>query len=78
MTTGMNHQKTLVESGRWLLYRHNLELLKQGKNPWQLDMRSPTQSVENSMYQENRWKETLNFPPSRVGKGVRFFLGFFT
>jgi pyruvate-ferredoxin/flavodoxin oxidoreductase len=56
MTTGMNHQKTLVESGRWLLYRHNPELLKQGKNPLQLDMRSPTQSVEYSMYQENRFK----------------------
>ncbi|MHC5725958.1 MAG: pyruvate:ferredoxin (flavodoxin) oxidoreductase, partial [Nostoc sp.] len=48
MTTGMNHQKTLVESGRWLLYRHNPELLKQGKNPLQLDMRSPKQSVEDS------------------------------
>ncbi|MDZ8109226.1 MAG: pyruvate:ferredoxin (flavodoxin) oxidoreductase [Nostoc sp. DedQUE12a] len=56
MTTGMNHQKTLVESGRWLLYRHNPELQKQGKNPLQLDMRSPTQSVEHSMYQENRFK----------------------
>ncbi|MBD2681005.1 MULTISPECIES: pyruvate:ferredoxin (flavodoxin) oxidoreductase [Nostoc] len=56
MTTGMNHQKALVESGRWLLYRHNPELQKQGKNPLQLDMRSPTQSVEHSMYQENRFK----------------------
>jgi pyruvate-ferredoxin/flavodoxin oxidoreductase len=40
----MNHQKTLVESGRWLLYRHNPELLKEGKNPLQLDMRSPQES----------------------------------
>jgi pyruvate-ferredoxin/flavodoxin oxidoreductase len=56
MTTGMNHQKSLVESGRWLLYRHNPEWQLQGKNPLQLDMRSPTQSVEPSMYQENRFK----------------------
>ena len=56
MTTGMNHQKSLVESGRWLLYRHNPEWQGQGKNPLQLDMRSPTQSVEASMYQENRFK----------------------
>ncbi|MDB9539461.1 pyruvate:ferredoxin (flavodoxin) oxidoreductase [Anabaenopsis tanganyikae CS-531] len=56
MTTGMNHQKSLVESGRWLLYRHNPDWQLQGKNPLQLDMRSPTQSVEPSMYQENRFK----------------------
>ncbi|MBC1219429.1 pyruvate:ferredoxin (flavodoxin) oxidoreductase, partial [Nostoc sp. UCD120] len=63
MTTGMNHQKTLVESGRWLLYRHNPELLNQGKNPLQLDMRSPTQSVEHSMYQENRFKMLTKSKP---------------
>lgn len=56
MTTGMNHQKSLVESGRWLLYRHHPELQNQGKNPLQLDMRSPTKSVEESMYQETRFK----------------------
>ncbi|MEH1837383.1 MAG: pyruvate:ferredoxin (flavodoxin) oxidoreductase [Nostoc sp.] len=63
MTTGMNHQKTLVESGRWLLYRHNPELLKQGKNPLQLDMRMPQQSVEDSMYQENRFKMLTKSKP---------------
>ncbi|MEH1822315.1 MAG: pyruvate:ferredoxin (flavodoxin) oxidoreductase [Nostoc sp.] len=63
MTTGMNHQKTLVESGRWLLYRHNPELLNQGKNPLQLDMQSPTQSVEHSMYQENRFKMLTKSKP---------------
>ncbi|MBN3897446.1 MAG: pyruvate:ferredoxin (flavodoxin) oxidoreductase [Nostoc sp. NOS(2021)] len=63
MTTGMNHQKTLVESGRWLLYRHNPELLKQGKNPLQLDMRSPKQSVEHSMYEENRFKMLTKSKP---------------
>ncbi|MEH1831632.1 MAG: pyruvate:ferredoxin (flavodoxin) oxidoreductase [Nostoc sp.] len=63
MTTGMNHQKTLVESGRWLLYRHNPELLNQGKNPLQLDMRSPKQSVKDSMYQENRFKMLTKSKP---------------
>ncbi|MEH1935850.1 MAG: pyruvate:ferredoxin (flavodoxin) oxidoreductase [Nostoc sp.] len=63
MTTGMNHQKTLVESGRWLLYRHNPELLKQGKNPLQLDMRSPKESVEHSMYEENRFKMLTKSKP---------------
>ncbi|WGV27324.1 pyruvate:ferredoxin (flavodoxin) oxidoreductase [Halotia branconii] len=63
MTTGMNHQKALIESGRWLLYRHNPELVKQGKNPLQLDMRSPTKSVEQSMYQENRFKMLTKSKP---------------
>ncbi|AFY44139.1 pyruvate:ferredoxin (flavodoxin) oxidoreductase [Nostoc sp. PCC 7107] len=63
MTTGMNHQKTLVESGRWLLYRHNPLLKEQGKNPLQLDMRSPTQSVEASMYLENRFKMLTKSKP---------------
>ncbi|YAF95075.1 MAG: pyruvate:ferredoxin (flavodoxin) oxidoreductase [Nodularia sp. CChRGM 3473] len=63
MTTGLNHQKSLVESGRWLLYRHNPELHKQGKNPLQLDMRVPTQSVEQSMYQENRFKMLTKSKP---------------
>ncbi|MDZ8188752.1 MAG: pyruvate:ferredoxin (flavodoxin) oxidoreductase [Nostoc sp. ChiSLP02] len=68
MTTGMNHQKSLVESGRWLLYRHNPELQKQGKNPLQLDMRSPTQSVEHSMYQENRFKILAKSKPDLAKK----------
>ncbi|MEA5506015.1 pyruvate:ferredoxin (flavodoxin) oxidoreductase [Halotia wernerae UHCC 0503] len=63
MTTGMNHQKALIESGRWLLYRHNPELVKQGRNPLQLDMRSPTQLVEQSMYQENRFKMLTKSKP---------------
>ncbi|MEL6162589.1 MAG: pyruvate:ferredoxin (flavodoxin) oxidoreductase, partial [Cyanobacteria bacterium J06628_3] len=39
MGTAMSNQKALVESGRWLLYRYNPDLVKQGKNPLQLDMR---------------------------------------
>ncbi|MBW4642396.1 MAG: pyruvate:ferredoxin (flavodoxin) oxidoreductase [Goleter apudmare HA4340-LM2] len=63
MTTGMNHQKSLIESGRWLLYRYNPQLQKQGKNPLQLDMRSPKQPINESMYQENRFKMlTKSYP----------------
>ncbi|AFZ24269.1 pyruvate:ferredoxin (flavodoxin) oxidoreductase, homodimeric [Cylindrospermum stagnale PCC 7417] len=63
MTTGMNHQKALTESGRWLLYRYNPDLQTQGKNPLQLDMKAPTQSVEQSMYQENRFKMLTKSKP---------------
>ncbi|MFL9457526.1 pyruvate:ferredoxin (flavodoxin) oxidoreductase [Tolypothrix bouteillei VB521301_2] len=64
MVTAMNHQKVLVESGRWLLYRYNPDLQKQGQNPLQLDMRSPKQSVEGSMYQENRFKMLTKNKPA--------------
>ncbi|BCX08721.1 MAG: hypothetical protein KatS3mg066_2580 [Fischerella sp.] len=63
MTTAMNNQKALVESGRWLLYRYNPQLREQGKNPLQLDMRSPKQSLEQSMYQENRFKMLFKSKP---------------
>ncbi|WP_017652260.1 pyruvate:ferredoxin (flavodoxin) oxidoreductase [Fortiea contorta] len=63
MTTGMNHQKSLIESGRWLLYRYHPDLQKEGKNPLQLDMRSPNQPVDKSMYQENRFKMLTKSKP---------------
>jgi len=34
MTTAMTHQKDIVESGRWLLYRYHPELTQQGKTPY--------------------------------------------
>jgi pyruvate-ferredoxin/flavodoxin oxidoreductase len=55
MTTAMSHQKNLVESGRWLLYRYNPELVKTGQNPLQLDSRAPKLPVEQSLYAENRF-----------------------
>ncbi|MDJ0589424.1 MAG: pyruvate:ferredoxin (flavodoxin) oxidoreductase [Pleurocapsa sp. MO_226.B13] len=56
MTTAMSHQKELVDSGRWLLYRYNPQLKQEGKNPLQIDMRSPKKPVNQSMYAENRFK----------------------
>ncbi|MDJ0774887.1 MAG: pyruvate:ferredoxin (flavodoxin) oxidoreductase [Mastigocoleus sp. MO_167.B18] len=63
MTTAMTHQKALVDSGRWLLYRYNPSLAQQGKNPLQLDMKQPKQSIEQSIYQENRFKMLTKSKP---------------
>ena len=63
MTTAMSHQKSLVDSGRWLLYRYNPDLLKQGKKPLLLDMQKPKHPVEQSMYQENRFKMLTKSKP---------------
>jgi pyruvate-ferredoxin/flavodoxin oxidoreductase len=63
MTQGLHQQKVLVDSGRWLLYRYNPALQTQGKNPLQLDMKAPSESVEKSMYQENRFKMLTKSKP---------------
>lgn len=63
MTTAMKHQKDLVESGRWLLYRYNPQLKQEGKNPLQLDSRSPKKQVSQSMYAENRFKMLTKSKP---------------
>ena len=64
MTTAMSHQKELVDSGRWLLYRYNPHLKQEGKNPLQIDMRSPKKPVSQSMYAENRFKMLTKSKPA--------------
>jgi pyruvate-ferredoxin/flavodoxin oxidoreductase len=56
MNTAMSHQKDIVESGRWLLYRYNPELKDQGKNPLILDSHAPKKGISDSVYQENRFR----------------------
>ena len=63
MQTAMTHQKAIVESGRWLLYRYNPELVAQGQNPLQLDSRTPKKGVKESMYEENRFKMLTKTKP---------------
>jgi len=64
MATAMSHQKALVDSGRWLLYRYNPDLQKVGKNLLQLDMRSPKQPIDHSMSQENRFQMLTKSQPA--------------
>ncbi|AFZ42794.1 pyruvate ferredoxin/flavodoxin oxidoreductase [Halothece sp. PCC 7418] len=56
MKTAMGHQKDLVDSGRWLLYRYNPDLIAEGKNPLHMDSRAPKKPVKLSMYKENRFQ----------------------
>ncbi len=56
MSTAMHHQKSIVDSGRWLLYRYHPDRIQQGENPLVLDSRSPKLPVQQSMYAENRFK----------------------
>ena len=45
MATSMSHQKDAVKSGYWPLLRYNPALVREGKNPLQLDSRAPTRSA---------------------------------
>lgn len=63
MTTGMQHQKAAVDSGRWLLYRYDPRRSEQGENPLVVDSRSPKLPVEQAMNSENRFKMLLRSKP---------------
>ena len=66
MTTAMNHQKEVVESGRWLMYRYHPDLAKEGKNPLQLDSREPKLTVAQTLYSENRFKMLATSKPEEA------------
>ncbi|CAN1211521.1 pyruvate:ferredoxin (flavodoxin) oxidoreductase [Tumidithrix helvetica PCC 7403] len=66
MQTAMTHQKAIVESGRWLLYRYNPALKAEGKNPLRLDSGSPKKTVGESMYAENRFKMLTKSKPTEA------------
>ena len=63
MSTAMSHQKAVVDSGRWLLYRYDPRRRSAGENPLIVDSRAPTLPVEQSMYTENRFKMLVHSQP---------------
>ena len=68
MTTAMQQQKALVDSGRWLLYRYDPRRTKKGENPLLLDSRLPKKLVEQSMYAENRFRMLMHSQPEAAKK----------
>ncbi|MFN9620104.1 MAG: pyruvate:ferredoxin (flavodoxin) oxidoreductase [Synechococcaceae cyanobacterium] len=66
MARGMEHQKLAVESGRWLLYRHDPRRAARGENPLQLDSRSPRRSLQEAMEAENRFRMLRYQQPERA------------
>ena len=66
MTKGMDEQKKAVASGYWPLFRFNPNLVKEGKNPLQLDSKEATIPLEEYMYGENRFKALKAVNPERA------------
>jgi pyruvate-ferredoxin/flavodoxin oxidoreductase len=52
---GLDQQKAAVQCGYWPLVRYNPDLIKQGKNPLQLDSRAPTLPLDKYIYNETRY-----------------------
>ena len=67
---GPEQQKKAVNTGHWILFRYNPELLKQGKNPFLLDSKEPTLPMEEYYKNENRFKVLMRTNPERAKKLV--------
>lgn len=63
MGDGLQHQKAAVESGYWPLMRYNPALREQGKNPFQLDSRTPSLPLKDYIYHETRYTALLRTHP---------------
>ncbi len=66
MTTAMSDQRAAVDSGQWLLYRHNPERARQGENPLTLDSRAPTRKVQDFLFMETRFKMLTKSKPEEA------------
>ncbi|WP_428898040.1 pyruvate-ferredoxin/flavodoxin oxidoreductase [Parelusimicrobium proximum] len=72
MGAGMAEGKKAVQSGRWMLYRFNPALLKEGKNPLKIDSQKPTIALSDFMGGENRFKALTKSNPEVAAKLATF------
>jgi pyruvate-ferredoxin/flavodoxin oxidoreductase len=68
MTNGLSEQKKAVACGHWPLYRFDPRLAEQGKNPLQLDSKTPTGDFEEYAYGENRYRSLKQSKPEIAAK----------
>ncbi|MDR1868375.1 MAG: pyruvate:ferredoxin (flavodoxin) oxidoreductase, partial [Treponema sp.] len=66
MSKGLDQGKAVVSCGLWPLYRYDPRLKDQGKNPFQLDSKEATTSLEDFMYKEVRFKSLKAANPARA------------
>ena len=71
LETSFTQQKNAVESGMWLLYRYNPDLLAQGKSPMQLDCKEPKLDLlETFLYAETRYSYIKKTNPEYASQAV--------
>jgi len=63
MRHGLSHQKTAVETGHWMLYRHDPRRVAEGLNPLVLDCKAPRIPILQYFETENRFNILLKSRP---------------
>ncbi|MCA9194300.1 MAG: pyruvate:ferredoxin (flavodoxin) oxidoreductase [Planctomycetales bacterium] len=66
MTTGMSHQKDLVKSGFWPLYRYDPREAHDGGHPFHLDSRKPSIPFKEVAAKEARFAMLMRSNPERA------------
>ncbi|MDP6155801.1 MAG: pyruvate:ferredoxin (flavodoxin) oxidoreductase [Candidatus Thermoplasmatota archaeon] len=63
MGKSQEEMKKAVDAGYWFLYRYDPRLKAEGKNPFQLDSKEPSESIRDFLMGEVRYHTlTLSFP----------------
>jgi pyruvate-ferredoxin/flavodoxin oxidoreductase len=66
MTHGMTHQKSVVQTGLWPLYRYDPRLAHTGEHPFHLDSRKPTIPFAEFAQQEARFAMVVRSDPQNA------------
>lgn len=66
MGSSMEEEKKAVASGYWHLFRYNPQLRQQGKNPFCMDSKEPTESYQEFLMGEVRYNRLLRSDPERA------------
>jgi pyruvate-ferredoxin/flavodoxin oxidoreductase len=72
LINGLEQQKAAVLSGYWPLYRYNPDLVKLGKNPFQLDSKPPALPLEKYIYNETRYTMLKHSDPQAAKLLLQF------
>jgi pyruvate-ferredoxin/flavodoxin oxidoreductase len=66
MAKGLEQQKLAVQSGYWPMYRYNPALVAQGQNPFVIDSKEATISLEQYAYNETRYRMLVQSDETRA------------
>ncbi len=65
---GLDQQKLAVNTGYWPLWRYNPALAAEGKNPFKLDSKGPSISLDKYIYNETRYSMLVHSDPETAKK----------
>ena len=66
MGTSQTVEKNAVLSGYWNIFRYDPRLIAEGKNPFMLDCKAPSQSYQEFLKNEVRFSALMRQNPERA------------